>query len=45
MKTIIIIEGKLGVKEGTENKRIESRKARELAENKKIIDPTRAYLV
>ena len=42
MRTIIVIEGKLGVKEETENKRIESRKR---AENKKIIDSAIAYLV
>jgi hypothetical protein len=42
MRTIIVIEGKLGVKEETEKKRIEPRKR---AEKQKITDPTRAYLV
>jgi uncharacterized protein (DUF1778 family) len=42
MRTTIIIEGKLGVKEETENKRIELRKG---AEKQKIIDSAIAYLV
>lgn len=40
MKTIMVIEGKLR-EEGTERKRIESKRA----EKQKLTDPTLAYLV